>query len=97
MVERVLLQILGERKTNFQEKVSVFTRACRSALAPMSKPEVLDFELRRDIDKYDKETLLGFFIPVATQRSRRLLPKEELARLKAFLETEDEPRWCEVK
>lgn len=37
---------------------------------------------------------LSFF--VATQESRAMPPKEELARLEAYLETDTKPQWCKI-
>lgn len=98
MVERVLRNEVGKRITDLQQKVAVFKQACREAISPMYWHGGLEFDLRRDISEkdYDVETLRGFIIIVATQRSKRMPPKEELARLKAFLETDAEPQWCEV-
>ncbi|KLO09218.1 hypothetical protein SCHPADRAFT_577503 [Schizopora paradoxa] len=91
-------RMLGDEKTTtFQERYSAFRFACEAAVSFISDPNGPKFWLRRDIEEYDNETLSDYFIAVATDDSRVMLPKEQLERLKVFLETDSEPQWCEVE
>lgn len=98
MVETVLRKELGEMETNEQEKVSIFIEGCREAISPILWPSGLKFELRGDIDdsEYNEDTLRGFLILVANRQTRAMPPKEELARLEAYLETNAKPQWCKI-
>ncbi len=94
VVERVLREGVGERETNFQDKVGIFFGECRAKVTPSEHTE-LQLELRRDIDDYDEDTLRGYVIVIAKKRTK-VVHKKELARLKAFLQTDAEPQWWKV-
>ncbi|KLO09191.1 hypothetical protein SCHPADRAFT_907955 [Schizopora paradoxa] len=98
MAEIVLRKEIGNRKTDLSQKVGVFKDGCQAAITPKLWPGGLKFQLRADIEEedYNPETMRGYLILVANLKTRVIPPKEELAKLEAYLETDAKPRWCEV-
>ncbi|KLO09195.1 hypothetical protein SCHPADRAFT_576805 [Schizopora paradoxa] len=98
MVEIALRKVLGDVKVDFQRKVGAFKTVCRAKVKPRLWPGGFKFELRADIPEYEyvEDSLRGFLILVASQDTKLMPPKEELAKLEAYLETDAKPQWCEV-
>ncbi|KLO09193.1 hypothetical protein SCHPADRAFT_576699 [Schizopora paradoxa] len=96
VVRKAIYAAFGDEKTDPQQVFSTFRWRCRKAISPTLDPKAPHFEVRRDIEEQDDETLCNFFVAIATNRARVLPPKEEVERLKVFLETDDEPQWCEI-
>ncbi|KLO09192.1 hypothetical protein SCHPADRAFT_907956 [Schizopora paradoxa] len=98
--KKVIQRYAGERKLHDFQKYALFETVCREAISPRSKRGFPTFETYRNHDSdgtsLSDEILTDFIITVATNDSTVLPSKEELDRLKAFLETDAEPQWYEM-
>ncbi|KLO09197.1 hypothetical protein SCHPADRAFT_907964, partial [Schizopora paradoxa] len=93
---KVIHNIAGERKLHGFQKFALFEIACRQAISPVASKKVPTFETLRKCNEPLDDILQTYVIAVTTSASKVLPPKEELERLKAFMETDSEPHWYEV-
>lgn len=97
VAEKVLHEMLGENLKNMRnfQRYILFESACRKAIRPVSRRGVPSFDILRTLEP-DVDILKSFVIAIAKDDSKVLPPKEEVDRLKAFLETDAEPGWYET-
>lgn len=87
---------IGNVKTNRREKLCIFWGVVRGTVPLKLGSEDMHLESRRDTMERDEESLLGYFIKLATVRSRVLPSRKRIERLKRILKTDAEPEWCEI-